>query len=73
MALASLNFGLGLHIWDQKAEWHEPYNKVVPLISRPPQYSVIGTIPGYKEGPDTYKLPDGVRSRHTVPHIMLLN
>ena len=28
MTLDSLNYGLGLHIWDQRPEWHEPYNKM---------------------------------------------
>lgn len=29
MAMVSLNYGLGLHIWDQKPEeWHETYSKV---------------------------------------------
>ena len=28
MAMASLNYGLGRHIWDQKAQWAIPYGKV---------------------------------------------
>jgi hypothetical protein len=28
IAIVSLNLGLGLHMWDQKKEWHTPYSKV---------------------------------------------
>ncbi|KAF2650645.1 hypothetical protein K491DRAFT_125383 [Lophiostoma macrostomum CBS 122681] len=28
LAIASLKYGLGLHIWDQKAEWGIPYGKM---------------------------------------------
>ncbi|KAF2866789.1 hypothetical protein BDV95DRAFT_598677 [Massariosphaeria phaeospora] len=28
MAMASLNYGLGRHVWDQKLEWGPPYSKM---------------------------------------------
>ncbi|CAO2650584.1 Nn.00g018760.m01.CDS01 [Neocucurbitaria sp. VM-36] len=28
LPLVSLNLGLGIHIWDQKPEWHTPYSKM---------------------------------------------
>lgn len=27
--MASLKLGLGMHIWNLKPEWHEPYWKVI--------------------------------------------
>jgi hypothetical protein len=60
IALVSLNFGLGLHIWDQKAEWGVMYGKVLALQS----YSSHTKRCSCKH-------TAGLRSGHTVPTILL--
>jgi hypothetical protein len=58
MAMVSLNYGLGLHIWDQKAEWHETYSKVCRIA-----YSGACVC--------SLTIPDGIRSGHLLSDISI--
>lgn len=57
--MVGLNFGLGLHIWDLKSEWHTPYWKV--------RHAMRTRVDALLR---LMKFIDGLYSRPTLPHGM---
>lgn len=59
-SLESLNYGLGLHQWDQRPEWYEKYSKVIEShCNIPSRFSLI-----------SYKT-DGLCCGYLVSNLML--